>query len=184
MRIISGTYRGKKLVSPTTTATRPTSDRARETIFNILENNPACRPMLWSAMRVADVFAGTGALGLEAISRGAKACVFVENDRQALHVLRENVQSLGVEDRCRIMDGDGTRLSRADDTYDLVFMDPPYGKGFAEKGVQALLNAGWIQSESLVVVEIGKKEDLDVQGTELLVEKIIGAAKIKILRIT
>jgi 16S rRNA (guanine966-N2)-methyltransferase len=152
MRIVGGRLGGRTLVAPRSQAIRPTSDRLRETVFNILAHaygDPV------SGARVLDLFAGTGALGLEAISRGAAFALFVDNGAEARALLRENVASLGLGGVTRIFRRDATRLGDAHpvEPFALVFLDPPYGQGLAEKALASARAGGWLAKDALCVVE-------------------------------
>lgn len=154
MRIIAGRCRGLTLAAlgkgDAAAHLRPTSDRTRESLFNLL----AHRGVIEGA-HVLDLFAGTGALGLEALSRGAKAVTFVENGRKSLSLLAENIRRTKGEDTTRVHRGDATRLGANPQAtaHDLVFLDPPYGKGMGEKALSAALAAGWIAPDALIVWE-------------------------------
>jgi 16S rRNA (guanine966-N2)-methyltransferase len=185
MRIVSGDFRGKTLVTPPGQGTRPTSDRARQAIFNILEHAP------WSDgvrdARVIDLFAGSGALGFEALSRGAAFCLFVETDEAARGAIRENVDAMGLFGRTRVHRRDATQLGQrpgADGpAFNLAFLDPPYGKGLAEIVLAKLAEGGWLAPGALAVVERGVAEPaLEVAGYELLDARDYGAAKVWFLR--
>src|SRR4051812_49103829 len=133
LRIVGGIHRGRRLIVPPGEAVRPTSDRAREALFNILSHGGLAASGLPFAERpVLDAFAGTGALGLEALSRGAASAAFIDNGREALTVLRHNVRELGEEDRTHIISGDATRPPRAAFACAVAFLDPPYNSGLAE----------------------------------------------------
>src|SRR3989338_3717027 len=148
MRIVSGQYRGKAIVAPPGDATRPTSDRARQAVFNILEH-AAWAPELHGA-RVIDMFAGSGALGLEALSRGAAFCLFVETDDAARGAIRENIDALGLFGATRIHRRDATDLGQrpasAGEPFDLAFLDPPYRKGLGERALQGLASGGGLET--------------------------------------
>jgi 16S rRNA (guanine966-N2)-methyltransferase len=155
MRIVGGHFGGRALKAPkslTSQAIRPTADRLRETLFNILAHaygDPV------ADARVLDLFAGTGALGLEALSRGAAFVLFVEQDAAARALIRENVAALGVGGVTRLFRRDATKLGAAHpvEPFSLVFLDPPYGKGLAEKALVSAPAGGWLAPEALVVVE-------------------------------
>ncbi len=180
MRIVAGAHRGRTLVAPKGHSTRPTADRARQALFNVLEHADWA-PGLVGA-RVADLFAGSGALGLEALSRGAGSCVFVDRDAAARDAIARNVAALGLADRCEILNADATRLaSRA--PVDLVFLDPPYTEGLAAPALAALVAAGWLNREAVVIVEVGARETITTpQGYTLLDERSWGAAKVLFLK--
>ncbi len=152
MRIVGGEFRGRRLVAPANSATRPTSDRAREALFNKLQH--AHGDPVRDA-RVLDLFAGTGALGLEALSRGARFCLFVDIDADARANIRENIEALALQGRTKIFRRDGTRLGGIGTMapFDLVFIDPPYNKGLAERALGSLRDGGWLNSGALCVVE-------------------------------
>jgi 16S rRNA (guanine966-N2)-methyltransferase len=152
MRIVGGTFRGRSLAGPNTQAIRPTADRLRESIFNILAHaygDPV------RGARVLDLFAGTGALGLEALSRGAAFALFVDDGAEARAIVRQNVQTLGVAGVSRIFRRDATKLGdvHPNDPFSLVFLDPPYGKGLAEQALASARTGGWLTPDVLVVVE-------------------------------
>jgi 16S rRNA (guanine966-N2)-methyltransferase len=148
VRIIAGAWRGRTIDAPAGTATRPTSDRAREGLFSML----ASRIGSFEDLQIADLFAGTGALGLEALSRGAAHCTFVEKDRTALDALRRNVERLGAGDRADIRAQAVEHAPPPARLYDIVFIDPPYGTGLALAGLDRaadwLAPGGWISLES------------------------------------
>jgi 16S rRNA (guanine966-N2)-methyltransferase len=152
MRVVGGRLRSRPLAGPKSDAVRPTSDRLREALFNILIHaygDPV------TGARVLDMFAGTGALGIEAISRGASYALFVDESVEARALLRDNVESLGLGGVTRIFRRDATRLGPAHplEPFDLVFLDPPYGKGLAEKALASARDGGWLKPQALVVVE-------------------------------
>src|SRR5258708_25112207 len=143
MRIVTGAYRGRALVAPKGQSVRPTADRTRQALYNVLEHAP-WGGRLWDGVRVIDGFAGSGALGLEALSRGAAFCLIVDNDRSARAAIEANLARLGCGDRARVLGQDLTRLDArgAEAAFDLVFLDPPYGSGLAETCPAALRRAG------------------------------------------
>jgi 16S rRNA (guanine966-N2)-methyltransferase len=183
MRIVAGRHRGRRLEAPPGDATRPTADRMRQALFDMLSHAPwAGRPVLDGA-RVLDGFAGTGALGLEALSRGAAEVSFIERDRVALAVLRGNIALLKAEAECRVLPGDVLRPPRAGAACDLVFLDPPYAQGLLPKALTALSAAGWIAPDAVVCAELGREEALDIPpGFEVLAERGHGAAQVVVLR--
>ncbi len=151
MRIIGGVFKGRTLRGPANRAVRPTSDRLRETLFNILAH--AYDDPLPGA-RVMDLFAGTGALGLEALSRGAKFALFVEEAAEPRALIRANVEVLGVAGSCRILRRDATRLGAcAVPPFGLAFLDPPYAKGLAPGALQALRDGNWLLPGALAIIE-------------------------------
>lgn len=186
MRIVSGEFRGKALVTPEGDRTRPTSDRARQAVFNILEH------AVWSPgvrdLRIIDLFAGSGALGFEALSRGAAFCLFVETDDAARGAIRENVDAMGLFGRTRVHRRDATDLGvrpGADGpAFDMAFLDPPYAKGLGEKALERLAAGGWLAPGAVVLFERGSDEpDFHVEGYEKLDARDYGAARVHFLRL-
>jgi 16S rRNA (guanine966-N2)-methyltransferase len=157
MRIIAGRHRGREIESPKDARIRPTLGRLRETLFNILAHRPE---FTFAATRIADLFAGTGALGLESLSRGASHVTFVDNHPASLALIRRNIERLGEEANSRLLTLDARKLKPADEPFDLVFMDPPYRKDLVVPTLQALQSEGWLKDESLIVVECGAEEEL------------------------
>jgi 16S rRNA (guanine966-N2)-methyltransferase len=185
MRIIAGTLRGRAIVAPKGQATRPTADRAREGVFNILAH-AAWAPDIAGA-RVIDLFSGSGALGLEALSRGSEFCLFVETDAAARAAIAENLETLGLFGAARVHRRDATALGRrpaADGRpFDLAFLDPPYGKGLGERALAALADGGWLAAGAVAVLERGAEEPpLSAPGYEALEERRYGAAQVAFLR--
>lgn len=185
MRIVSGEFRGRALAAPEGSATRPTSDRARQAVFNILEHaswSPGLR-----GLRIMDLFAGSGALGFEALSRGAAFCLFVETDEEARGAIRENVDAFGLFGRTRVHRRDATNLGPrpgADGpAFELVFLDPPYAKGLGEASLTKLAEGGWIAPGAIVVFERGVDEaPFEVAGYEPLDARDYGAARVHFLK--
>jgi 16S rRNA (guanine966-N2)-methyltransferase len=185
MRIISGLYKGRSLTAPQGQATRPTSDRARQALFNILEHAVWSRPM--AGTRVIDLFAGSGALGLEALSRGAAYSLFVETDAEARGAIRDNVEAFGLFGVTRIHRRDAADLGQkpAGDgaPFDLAFLDPPYGKGLGEQALAGLKDGGWLAPGALVVFERGADEAEPLTpGYEMLDVRDYGAARVYFLK--
>lgn len=181
MRIVSGQYRGKPIVAPPGGSTRPTSDRARQAVFNILEH-AAWAPELHGA-RVIDVFAGSGALGLEALSRGASFCLFVETDDAARGAIRENIDAMQLFGVTRVHRRDATDLgprpASAGAPFDIAFLDPPYAKGLGEKAVAELKAHGWLASGAILMFERGRDEtDPVLEGFEQIDARDYGAARV------
>jgi 16S rRNA (guanine966-N2)-methyltransferase len=185
MRIVAGAFRGRPLVAPKGQVTRPTADRARQAMFNVLEHAG------WSpgfeGLRVIDLFAGAGALGLEALSRGAAACIFVEMDAGARASIQANIESLGVFGRARVHRRDATALGPrpASDgaAFDLAFLDPPYGKGLGEAALAALAAGAWLAPGALAVLERGTDDPAGAApGYQLLDERAWGPARVSFLR--
>lgn len=184
MRIVGGKFKGRAIAAPDGRDTRPTSDRAREALFNVLAH-AAWSPGL-EARRVLDLFAGTGALGLEAISRGAAFALFVETDAAARGVIRDNIEALGLFGVTRIHRRDATDLgvkpAGLGDPFDLVFLDPPYHRGLGEAALTRLAAGGWITADALVMFECAADETPVTPGFETLDERAYGAAKVLFLR--
>ncbi|WP_454616894.1 16S rRNA (guanine(966)-N(2))-methyltransferase RsmD [Bradyrhizobium cenepequi] len=155
MRVVGGRLKGRNLAAPSSRDIRPTADRLRESVFNILVH--AYDDPIEGA-RVLDLFAGTGALGVEAVSRGAKFALFVDNGAEARALLRNNVESLGLGGVTKVFRRDATNLGPAHpvEPFSLVFLDPPYGKGLAEKALASLRDGAWLTPGALVVVEEAK----------------------------
>lgn len=179
MRIVAGQWRGRKLVAPKGEATRPTADRARETLFNMLTS----RLGSFERLRVADLFAGSGALGLEALSRGAAHCLFVEQDRAALDAIRANITALDARARTQVDAGSVMALRASAQPYDLLLLDPPYKTGAGEVALDRLLRLGWIGAESWIALETSAKETLDINGLAIDSERIVGKGKLTLLRL-
>jgi 16S rRNA (guanine966-N2)-methyltransferase len=177
MRIISGLYRGRPIIAPKGDTTRPTADRTREALFSMLTS----RLGSFDGLRVLDLFAGSGALGLEALSRGAASCTFVEQDGAALDSLRTNIAKLGATG-AEIRAQSVMALGPAPAPYDLVLLDPPYESGAGVVALERLLRLGWIAPRALASVETTKKESVVVDGFDLDVERVHGKAKLTLLR--
>jgi 16S rRNA (guanine966-N2)-methyltransferase len=152
MRVVGGRLRGRTIASPSSRDIRPTADRMRESLFNILMH--AYGDPVTDA-RVLDLFAGTGALGIEAVSRGAAFALFVDNGAEARALLRQNVEALGLGGVTKVYRRDATKLGPAHpmEPFSLVFLDPPYGKGLGEQALASLRDGGWLTPEALLVVE-------------------------------
>lgn len=184
MRIVGGQYKGRAIAAPPGRDTRPTSDRARESLFNILAHAD------WSpgieGRRVLDLFAGSGALGLEAMSRGASFALFVETESAARGAIRDNIEALGLFGATRIHRRDATDLgvkpAGLSDPFDLVFLDPPYGRGLGERAIKCLGEGSWITPQALIMLEVGADETPNLPGFENLDERDYGAAKLIFLK--
>lgn len=177
--------RGRALVAPPGMATRPTADRVRQALFDVLSHAPWSRP--FEGLRVIDVFAGSGALGLEAISRGAAFCLFVETEAAARGAIRDNIEAFGLFGKSRIHRRDAVDLGpkpAADGApFDLAFLDPPYAKGLGEKALAGLLDGGWLAREAVCVLERAKDEPgAAVPGFETLDVRTWGPAQVQFLR--
>ena len=185
MRIVAGELKGRAIVAPEGMGTRPTSDRARQAIFNVLEHAAWAEPL--REARVIDLYAGSGALGFEALSRGAAFCLFVETDDGARGAIRENMDAYGLFGRCRVHRRSatdlGVRPGSAGEAFDLAFLDPPYGKGLGEETLARLAEGGWLQPGAVVVFERGSDEpEIDTPGYERLDARDYGAARVLFLR--
>ena len=181
MRIVGGRFRGRTLAGPASQAIRPTSDRLRETIFNILMHaygDPV------TGARVLDLFAGTGALGLEALSRGAAFAQFVDDGAEARALIRENVETLGVAGISRIFRRDAAKLGPVHPVqpFSLVFADPPYGKGLAEVSLVSARAGDWITSDALIVVEEEKAAFVTPEGFEEIERRAYDTTEIVFVR--
>jgi 16S rRNA (guanine966-N2)-methyltransferase len=183
MRIIAGRWKGRALVAPPGLATRPTSDRARQAIFDQLWHAPwAGRAVVEDAV-VLDAFAGTGAMGLETLSRAAARVFFMEQDRAALAALRANITACKAGDACRVIAGDVTAPPVAAAPCSLVFLDPPYGKGLVPRALAALQTKGWIAPCALIIAETGRDEENAIPpGFEVISTREHGAARLSALR--
>jgi 16S rRNA (guanine966-N2)-methyltransferase len=182
MRIVGGRLRGRPLAAPTSQAIRPTADRLRESLFNILVH--AYDDPVTDA-RVLDLFAGTGALGLEALSRGAAFALFIDEGAQARALLRENVATLGLGGVSRIFRRDATRLGAAHpiEAFSLAFLDPPYGRGLAEEALASARAGGWLAPGALAVVEEAAKPGFNVpEGFEELERRSYDDSALILLR--
>ena len=181
MRVVGGKLRGRALSAPASRAIRPTSDRLRETIFDILASR---HPERLEGARVVDLFAGSGALGIEAISRGATFALFVDNGTEARALLRGNIEALALGGVTRIWRADATKLGRAPagPPFDLAFLDPPYGQGLAAPALASLVSGGWLGLGALVVVEESAKAEIAApEGLRLLDERTYGDTKLVFL---
>ena len=177
MRIIAGAWRGRRLTAPKGDATRPTSDRTREALFSMLVS----RLGSFEGLRFADLFAGSGALGFEALSRGAVTCTFVEQDRPALDALRANAAALGVL-RADVRAQSVMALGPVSEAYDVLLLDAPYGTGAGGAALDRLLRLGWLAPGALASVETSRDERVEVAGLELLTERTHGQARLTLLR--
>ncbi|MES2338552.1 MAG: 16S rRNA (guanine(966)-N(2))-methyltransferase RsmD [Pseudomonadota bacterium] len=177
MRIIAGQWRGRPLVAPTGEATRPTADRTREALFSMLVS----RLGSFEDLAVADLFAGSGALGLEALSRGAATCLFVEQDRPAIDALKTNIAKLGARG-ADVRATSVMALGQASKPLDLIMMDPPYASGAGNVALDKLGRLGWTSPATWISVETAKGEKVTVAGFETEAERVYGKAMITLLR--
>jgi len=178
VRIIAGRWRGRELKAPSGGTTRPTADRVRQALFDMLLHAPWGGRWVVEGANVLDAFAGTGALGLEALSRGAAHGWFIEQDKAALAALKANIAMLRAE--ATLVPGDAMRPPRGKPC-SLVFLDPPYGREDGPKAIAALTATGWIATGALIILEVGRNEDLPELG-ELLAERTHGTARVTIWR--
>ncbi|MEC7793365.1 MAG: 16S rRNA (guanine(966)-N(2))-methyltransferase RsmD [Pseudomonadota bacterium] len=183
MRIVGGTFRGRRLAAlgkgDAGAHLRPTSDRVRESLFSMLEGGRFGDPI--DGARVLDLFAGTGALGLEALSRGAAQVAFVDDGRVAQKLLAENIATLGLRDATRVVRASALRLPPAEDAAQLIFLDPPYGKDLGPKALAAARAQGWIAPDALIVWEERGPQD-PPEGFTLLEHKTYGDTVMTLLR--
>lgn len=178
MRIISGNWRSRPLVAPKGDTTRPTADRTRETLFSMLTS----RLGTFEGLKVLDLFAGSGALGLEALSRGAATCTFVEQDRDALDALDANIAKLGAKAQSDVRRSSVLSLGSARQAYDLILLDPPYGTGAGQVALDKLGRLGWFAPGAWISLETEKREAVEVKGFIADNSREIGKARITLLR--
>lgn len=186
MRIVAGSLKGRAITAPEGQNTRPTSDRARQAIFNVLEHAAWAEPL--DGARVIDLYAGSGALGYEAVSRGAAFALFVEIDDEARGAIRENADAWGLMGRTRVHRRSatdlGVRPGSAGEAFDIAFLDPPYGKGLGEQTLARLLEGNWLKPGATVVFERGSDEpEIDTPGYERLDARDYGAARVLFLKV-
>jgi 16S rRNA (guanine966-N2)-methyltransferase len=176
MRVIAGQWRGRPLVAPKGEATRPTADRTREALFSMLTS----RLGDFEGLAVADLFAGSGALGIEALSRGAATCLFVEQDRAALDALKANLAKLGA--RADVRATSVLALGPAVAPLDVMMLDPPYGSGAGEVAIDKLTRLGWISPSTWVSIETAKQEEVAPPGFTVDTTRVHGKARLTLLR--
>jgi 16S rRNA (guanine966-N2)-methyltransferase len=177
VRIIAGEWRGRRLRSPPGLETRPTADRVRETLFSML----ASRLGSFEGLRVADLFAGSGALGLEALSRGAAFACFVENDPKAAGAIRTNAADLGALDRMQVLGGSALVLPKSE-PFDLVLADPPYAPGSGTAAAAAVTDADWLLRGGWMAVETARDDNVDPGDWTIDAERNVGRARLTLLR--
>ena len=185
MRIVAGRFKGRTLKAPGDARLRPTSDKVRQALFNILEHAEFAAGFQLEGARVIDLFAGTGALGLEALSRGAKFCLFVEEAAESRAIIRENVEALGLTGASKIWRRDATKLGPLDtlSAFDLAFLDPPYRKGLLAPALEGLAAGSWLNANALVIAEAAEDETMPaVEGYELLDDRVYGDTRIAFLQ--
>jgi 16S rRNA (guanine966-N2)-methyltransferase len=182
MRIVGGKFKGHALAGPSSISTRPTSDRVRESLFNILAHG--IEDFEIENARVMDLFAGTGALGLEALSRGAKFCQFVEESAEARGVIRRNADTLGAIGLCKIWRRDATDLGSCapQSPFNLIFADPPY-KGLGERALKSVMAGEWLAPKGIIVLEEAEKAEVGIiPGLDLIDTRSYGDTKVRIYR--
>ncbi len=176
MRVIAGKWRGRPLVAPVGDATRPTANRTREALFSMLNS----RFGSFEGLSVADLFAGSGALGIEALSRGAASCLFVEHDRAAVDALKANLTKLGTHQDVRATSV--MTLAPATAPLDIILMDPPYGTGAGMVALDRLARLGWISPATWISMETAKTETVAVRGFAVDATRVHGKARLTLLR--
>jgi 16S rRNA (guanine966-N2)-methyltransferase len=184
MRIVAGKFRGKALLSPSDDSVRPTSDRAREAMFNILASRIGVH---LDGVKVLDLFAGTGALGLEALSRGAQSAVFVDTGAESRGLIRDNIEAFGVAGVAKLLRRDATALGLAGTMgpFDLVFLDPPYSKGLGELALGSLRDGAWLSPDATIVLEEASETEIVLpSGFTLEDRREYGAAALHFIKPT
>ena len=179
MRIVAGEWKRRQLKAPPGDATRPTADRTRETLFSML----ASRLGDFEGLTVADLFAGSGALGLEALSRGAASCLFVEQDAAAIRALRANIAALRAQTRCAVSAGSVLSLGPAKAPHDLILLDPPYGTGAGSVALHRLNRLGWIGPATWMALETEAGEKVEIAGLAVESLRKVGKAQLALLRL-
>ena len=179
MRLIAGQWRGRKIVAPQGEATRPSSDHTRETLFSMLVS----RLGTYEGLSVADLFAGSGALGLEALSRGAASCIFVEQDPAAIRALRQNIAALQAQPQSDVRASSVLALGPAKAPLDLILLDPPYGSGAGVVALEKLTRLGWIGPATWISLETSVGEAVQVKSLEAVAVRKVGIALITLLRL-
>lgn len=183
MRITGGKLGGRTLAAPSDNRVRPTSDKVRQAIFNILAHNDFGAPL--EGARVADLFAGTGAVGIEAISRGASFCLFVEDAAESRALIRQNVEALGLTGATKIWRRDATDLGPpgAGGPFEYVFLDPPYRKDLLAPALRSLHEGGWLSPNAVLIAECAEDERVIAEGFEILDERVYGETRVAVLRL-
>jgi len=179
MRVIAGEWRARKLVAPAGETTRPTADRTRETLFSMLVS----RLGTFEGLAVADLFAGSGALGIEALSRGAASCIFVEQDPAAIRSLRSNISNLGAESRSDVRASSVMALGPAKAPLDLILLDPPYRSGAGEVALDKLQRLGWIGEATWISLETAFDELPKIKGLEAQADRKVGKARLTLFKL-
>ena len=177
MRVISGLKRGTNLFSPVTDKTRPTTDRVRENIFNLIR-------FYLPDSNILDLFAGSGAMGIEALSQGGKKCVFVDSDKEAYNIINKNITKTRFEDKAEVykMPFDNY-LNNSKEKFDVIFLDPPYHKGLVFEAINLIIKNNLCNDNCIVVIESDSSEEIVIpEGFELLREKVYGRVKVTVIR--
>ncbi len=178
LRIVAGQWRGRKIATPLGETTRPTADRTRETLFSMLTS----RLGSFDGLAVADLFAGSGALGLEALSRGAASCLFAEQDAAAIRALRANIANLRVQPQCDVRAGSVMTLGPVKQPLDLILLDPPYGSGAGSVALERLVRLGWIAAGTWISLETAADEAPVLKSLERESERRVGKARLTLFR--
>jgi 16S rRNA (guanine966-N2)-methyltransferase len=187
MRITAGKFKGRTLSPPKDLSVRPTSDKVRQAVFNILEHRDFGFPFALEGVRVVDLFAGTGAMGIEALSRGARYALFVDDAAASRALIRENVEALGLTGASKIWRRDAASLGPLDTLgpFDLAFLDPPYRKNLIAPALAGLRDGGWLNSPALLVAEMAEDEDIPpTEGYEILDDRIYGETRVVMLKLS
>ena len=183
MRVTGGKLGGRRLIAPDDARVRPTSDRTRQAIFNILEHRDFNIGFSVENAAVVDLFAGTGALGIEALSRGARFCLLVDDSAESRALQRENIEALGLTGATKIWRRDATDLgplgAGAGGPFDMVFLDPPYHKNLIAPALKSLKDSGWLADKALLVTESDAGEEIDLSGFTLLDERDYGETRLR-----
>lgn len=184
MRIVSGEFKGRKILTPDGNNTRPTSDRVREAIFNLLAHNPDMPDV--EGARVIDLFAGSGALGFEALSRGADFCLFVDIAAGARGIIRSNIESFGLYGNTRIHRRSAVDLGQkpagVGQPFNLIFLDPPYGKELVLPALRQVESGGWLEDGAFAVIETPMDEDPDAPNWTKLDQRDYGETRVTYMR--
>jgi len=184
MRITAGRFKGRNLVPPKDMNVRPTSDKVRQAIFNILEHKDFGFPFRVEGARAVDLFAGTGALGLEALSRGARYCLFIDDSAESRALIRQNVEALGLTGASKIWRRDAAKLGVLDtlQPFDLAFLDPPYRRDLIAPALMSLRDGGWLVPPAVIVAEMAEEEIYPfTDGFEVVDDRVYGDTRVVIL---
>ena len=187
MRITAGKFKGRALTAPKDLSIRPTSDKVRQAVFNILAHRDFGFAFSLQDARVVDLFAGTGALALEALSRGARYALFIDEAAQSRALIRENVEALGLTGVTKIWRRDAASLGPLDTLgpFDLAFLDPPYRKNLLAPALAGLRDGGWLKAPALVIAEMAQEENIpSTDGYELLDDRVHGETRVAILKLS